>query len=150
MQPDKQNSNIKRLYELRLEHSKVDTNKQDRNRIVDSFTNGILQMILKANSFYNCGRIKSWVPYLYRQIQSNFIGQLNDDEGGNRIKLYEYQKEDCTFHSKGVWYLLAEEYNQNQKWRCPMTIIGSSNFSYRSYLRDSECQFYIVTKCPDF
>ena len=30
-----------------------------------------------------------------------------------------------------------------------MSIIGSSNFSYRSNRRDTECQLYIVSECDD-
>jgi phosphatidylserine/phosphatidylglycerophosphate/cardiolipin synthase-like enzyme len=31
-----------------------------------------------------------------------------------------------------------------------MTVIGSSNFSFRSNRRDTECQLYIVPECEDF
>ena len=31
-----------------------------------------------------------------------------------------------------------------------MTVIGSSNFSYRSNRRDTECQLYIVSECDEF
>ncbi len=30
-----------------------------------------------------------------------------------------------------------------------MTILGSTNFSHRSYFRDTECTFYMVSLCPD-
>ena len=31
-----------------------------------------------------------------------------------------------------------------------MTVIGSSNYSYRSNRRDTEAQLYIVSECDDF
>jgi len=30
-----------------------------------------------------------------------------------------------------------------------MSVIGSSNFSYRSNRRDTECQLYIIPECED-
>lgn len=31
-----------------------------------------------------------------------------------------------------------------------MTVVGSSNYSMRSYKRDSECNFFIFSECEDF
>ena len=59
--------------------------------------------------------------------------------------MFEYENSGWTFHGKGAW--LYEKQNENDK--VTMSVIGSSNFSYRSNRRDSECQLYIVPECPD-
>ena len=58
--------------------------------------------------------------------------------------MFEYKRPEWTFHAKGAWiYEDGASYPQ-------ATIIGSSNFSYRSNRRDTECQMYIVSECEEF
>jgi len=54
----------------------------------------------------------------------------------------EYFKEGWTFHSKGIW---AEG-----PGGVFFSNIGGSNFSNRSFYRDTEFQMYMWTQCPDF
>ena len=55
--------------------------------------------------------------------------------------MYEYESAGWTFHGKGAWL-----YENND---VTMSVIGSSNFSYRSNRRDTECQLYVVPECAD-
>ena len=53
--------------------------------------------------------------------------------------MYEYETLGWTFHGKGAW-LYEDD-------KVTMSVIGSSNFSYRSNRRDTECQLYILPEC---
>ena len=55
--------------------------------------------------------------------------------------MYEYESSGWTFHGKGAWVYEDDKVS--------MSVIGSSNFSYRSNRRDTECQLYIVPECED-
>ena len=54
----------------------------------------------------------------------------------------EWEKGDWTFHGKGLWL-----YEDPEKEEVDMTVIGSSNFTYRGNRRDTEAQLYIVAEC---
>lgn len=67
--------------------------------------------------------------------QENYKGKGK----AHRIRLFEYEKPEWTYHAKGLWYYLPGE-------ELPaMTLIGSSNFGERSVNRDLESQVCIVT-----
>lgn len=55
---------------------------------------------------------------------------------------YDFFKENWTFHAKGLW--------ADDKTGVYFTSIGSSNFSRRSYFRDTEFQLYMWSDCPLF
>jgi len=73
----------------------------------------------RANSFYKAGFFKKNIPYLYRRYEELFLKR----KGKNNIRLYEFEKEGWSFHSKGMWLY------EKGKDLPTMTIIGSSNFS---------------------
>ena len=58
------------------------------------------------------------------------------------IQLYEYQRHGWTFHAKGLWCNIRNETLPS------MTLIGSSNFGYRSRQRDLEAQLFLTTLDP--
>ena len=92
----------------------------------------------RANGFYRAGRVKKFIPGLYRVNEEKVLKQLKNPEA---VEMYEYESAGWTFHGKGAWL-----YENDQ---LSMSIIGSSNFSYRSNRRDTECQLYVVPECPD-
>lgn len=59
-------------------------------------------------------------------------------------QIFEYSRGEWTYHTKGLWFY------ENKEETPSLTIIGSSNYSQRSYSRDNEVQFYIYTVCPKF
>ena len=79
----------------------------------------------KANSFYKAGKIKKYIPGLYRL---NGIKLLKKNPS---LNLYEYTNGDWTYHAKGAFFYEEQE-------KPEMTVIGSSNFSHRSNRRDTE------------
>eukprot|EP00826_Nyctotherus_ovalis_P043506 TRINITY_DN458_c0_g3_i1.p1 TRINITY_DN458_c0_g3~~TRINITY_DN458_c0_g3_i1.p1 ORF type:complete len:267 (+),score=22.67 TRINITY_DN458_c0_g3_i1:944-1744(+) len=70
----------------------------------------------KANGFYESGFFKRWIPILYRCFEYYLLKDLKAN-----ATLYEYVKENWTYHGKGSWYYEGES-------RPSMTIIGSSNY----------------------
>lgn len=100
----------------------------------------------KANGFYKGGRVKKYIPGVYRVNELNMLHEYSrlakkpDDFG-----IFEFLKGDWTFHGKGAW--LYEDASTDS---VDLTVIGSSNFSYRSNRRDTECQLYIVPECASF
>lgn len=68
-------------------------------------------------------------------VQENYKSKGKE----HRIRLFEYEKPEWTYHAKGLWYYLPDG-------DLPaMTLIGSSNFGERSVNRDLESQVCIVT-----
>lgn len=90
---------------------------------------------IQANGFLNDG-IKNWIPYLYKASQEVIKSQVKNAE------FQEYSRKGWTFHAKGIW---AEDHSGVY-----FSSIGSSNYSYRSYHRDSEFQLYMWSNCPLF
>lgn len=84
----------------------------------------------EANSFFNAKGIKKHVPYFYRRQLVNISKaslsrnkDINKNRNSDLIKCYEYNRNEWSFHAKGMWF-----YNKNSNYPV-MSIIGSSNFS---------------------
>ena len=60
------------------------------------------------------------------------------------LNLWEWESHGWTFHAKGAWF-----HNKSDESLVDLSVIGSSNFSYRSNRRDTECQLYILPECDD-
>ncbi|CAB4054810.1 pgsA [Lepeophtheirus salmonis] len=93
----------------------------------------------KANGFYNAKGPAGGIPSAYTLIAAQFHDRIISNGDINRIKIFEYQRSNWTFHGKGLWY-------STSKNRDPIfTLIGSPNFGYRSVHRDIEAQLAILT-----
>ena len=101
----------------------------------------ILTSSPRANGFYRAGRFKKYIPGMYR---ANELKVLQDNKLGN-VRIHEYERNGWTFHAKGAWL-----YETPADVGPSMTIIGSSNYSYRSNRRDTELQLYLVSEGDDF
>lgn len=91
----------------------------------------------KANGFYQAGRVKKYIPGIYRVSELKMLRHFESLPQGNRPRdfgIYEYLNGDWTFHGKGAW--VQEDV---AKPAVDLSVIGSSNFSYRSNRRDTEC-----------
>jgi len=92
----------------------------------------------RANGFYKAGRVKKFIPGIYRVNEERMLKQYKD------INLWEWESHGWTFHAKGAWF-----HNKSDESLVDMSVIGSSNFSHRSNRRDTECQLYILPECDD-
>ena len=87
----------------------------------------------RANGFYKGGATKKYIPGIYRANEEVLLKGVKKDN----FYLYEYENGDWTFHGKGAW--LYEGDGTRSGENLTMSIIGSSNYSYRSNRRDTEC-----------
>ena len=109
---------------------------KDINTLISEFKNPVELITASpmANGFFNDGRIKSLIPRVYKSMENNIIKGCN-------AHVREYKREGWTFHAKGLWGESGDEYLMG---------IGSSNYSIRSFTRDTELQFYFYSNCPKF
>lgn len=83
----------------------------------------------RANGFYKAGRFKKYIPGMYRV---NELAVLKSTAKNENVKIFEWESGEWTFHGKGAWiYEDGEDLPS-------ATIIGSSNYSFRSNRRDTE------------
>ena len=98
----------------------------------------ILSASQEAHGFFQAQGVSGHVPLMYLHRSNMFlkrITNLND-----RIKFYEFQRHNWSFHAKGVWY-----YRDGSELPV-LTLVGSPNYGYRSIWRDIELQFFIQTR----
>ncbi|XP_041364721.1 CDP-diacylglycerol--glycerol-3-phosphate 3-phosphatidyltransferase, mitochondrial-like [Gigantopelta aegis] len=102
----------------------------------------ILMASPEVNGFFKARGIAGYVPHVYIYIARQFYRRIVHSGQNRRLQLFEYFRDKWTFHVKGLWYYLP---NNNLP---SMTMIGSTNFGYRSVYRDLECQLAVVTENP--
>lgn len=79
------------------------------------------------------------IPDAYTLLARQFYEKIKQHGQENRISMFEYQRDQWTYHAKGLWYYPAGS-------SLPyMTVIGSSNYGERSVNRDLESQICLVT-----
>lgn len=86
---------------------------------------------IETNAFFNSKGLSKYVPKAYAILLEELIDE--------KFNLYEYSRPEWSFHPKGVWVARNGEIES--------TIIGSSNFGYRSKFRDLEISFKLETEC---
>ncbi|PAA86461.1 hypothetical protein BOX15_Mlig002985g1, partial [Macrostomum lignano] len=99
-----------------------------------------------ANSFYKSTGPSYFIPAAYSQLERQFLAAAAKlrrpaAEAAQPSLLAEYARPGWTFHAKGLW--LGDRAGQ----RVGLTLVGSSNFGYRTRLRDLEVQFGLATDC---
>uniref|UniRef100_T1J1T8 CDP-diacylglycerol--glycerol-3-phosphate 3-phosphatidyltransferase n=1 Tax=Strigamia maritima TaxID=126957 RepID=T1J1T8_STRMM len=93
----------------------------------------------KVNGFYKAGGVAGAIPSAYTNLAKEFYQQITQSAQQDRIRLFEYERDLWTFHSKGLWLYPSDEDTPF------LTLIGSPNFGHRSVLRDLELQFAVTT-----
>ncbi|KAE9416621.1 hypothetical protein Angca_009704, partial [Angiostrongylus cantonensis] len=89
----------------------------------------------KANGFFGATGTSGYIPSIYSRISESVL-QLKKRYNRSNVNLYEYYRDGWTFHAKGLWVETATE---------TASLMGSSNFGYRSVHRDLEAQVLLVT-----
>ena len=95
-----------------------------RFRQVRVITNSI-----ETNAFFNSKGPSKFIPEAYAILQDELMSRMHS----RNFSLLEFSRPGWSFHPKGVWL--------SRKGEIYSTIIGSSNFGYRSLLRDFEVTF---------
>ncbi|KAF2348209.1 Phospholipase D-like domain [Trinorchestia longiramus] len=108
----------------------------------------------KANGFLGAAGVAGAIPAAYTLLAKQFLGRVQQLGQQSRVQLYEYQRNNWTFHAKGLWYsehsysdLISHGTSEDQCLPC-LTLIGSPNFGWRSVHRDLESQIVVVTSSP--
>ncbi|WKY10550.1 hypothetical protein Q1695_002707 [Nippostrongylus brasiliensis] len=88
-----------------------------------------------ANGFFGAAGLSGYIPSMYSWVSHNVL-LLKEKYGRSGVKLYEYYRDGWTFHAKGLWVDTPGQ---------TATLVGSSNYGYRSVHRDLEAQVLLVT-----
>lgn len=119
----------------------------------------------EANGFFGSAGFSNNIPGIYSYLEEEFFNYFNNLGQEKRISLHEYKREKWSkrilikkyvkifmfyllfkaYHAKGLWYYPPS----TDKLPC-FTIIGSSNYGYRSMYRDVEAQLLIKSKSESF
>lgn len=92
-----------------------------------------------ANGFKGSKFPSGGIPDAYSLIARKFYEQIKENGQEERFSLLEYERENWTYHAKGLWY-----HHNGSTLPC-MTVVGSSNYGERSVHRDLEAQICLVT-----
>ncbi|CAN8095531.1 unnamed protein product [Discula destructiva] len=99
-----------------------------------------------ANGFYQSKGVSGMLPDAYTLLARNFLHDVHARRKDLAITLKEWRKGTVnepggwTYHAKGLWITLPSESNPS------LSLIGSSNYTKRSYSLDLEANAMILTK----
>lgn len=99
-----------------------------------------------ANGFYGSKGVSGMLPAAYTLLGRRFLSAVQKAGLGDQITLKEWRKGTVnepggwTYHAKGIWVTLKDEPGP-----C-LSLVGSSNYTKRSYGLDLEANALIVTR----
>jgi CDP-diacylglycerol--glycerol-3-phosphate 3-phosphatidyltransferase len=102
-----------------------------------------------ANGFYGSKGVSGMLPAAYTLLSRRFLDAVSKAGLSQQISVKEWRKGTVntpggwTYHAKGIWVTLPGEQNPS------VSLIGSSNYTKRSYSLDLEANTLIVTRNPD-
>ena len=102
-----------------------------------------------ANGFYGSKGISGMLPAAYTHLAKQFLHAVKDKGLSKQVSLKEWrygtvnEPGGWTYHAKGLWITLPGEQNPS------ISLIGSSNYTKRSYSLDLEANTLIVTRNQD-
>ncbi|KAF2488628.1 CDP-diacylglycerol-glycerol-3-phosphate 3-phosphatidyltransferase [Lophium mytilinum] len=100
-----------------------------------------------ANGFYNSPGVSGMLPAAYTLLARRFLDYVRHSGQSERIELKEWKRGivneagGWTYHAKGIWVTLPGEEAVGPS----VSIVGSSNYTKRSYELDIEAGVAIVT-----
>lgn len=102
-----------------------------------------------ANGFYKSNGVSGMLPDAYTLLARNFLHDVHTRRKDLAIALKEWRKgsvnepDGWTYHAKGLWVTLPSESNPS------LSLVGSSNYTKRSYSLDLEANAMILTRNED-
>ncbi|TNN18405.1 putative CDP-diacylglycerol--glycerol-3-phosphate 3-phosphatidyltransferase [Schistosoma japonicum] len=143
--------NLTKLYE-KLIVNLLNSTRKNTTYITNSSTIDVVCASPLANGFLNSKGASSYIPLAYREALIKLLELLfHTDVNHHNVNIYEYTRPKWTFHAKGLWIesihndMKLVEMNKKNILPYSLSLIGSSNFSYRSLNRDLESQLCIIT-----
>ncbi|KAI1815027.1 hypothetical protein GGS20DRAFT_576486 [Poronia punctata] len=122
-----------------------------RNLLLSTASHGntIITAHPHANGFYGSKGVSGLLPGAYTYLARRFLREIHQRKRDDAIVLKEWRRgmvsepEGWTYHAKGLWVTLPNEEEPS------MSIIGSSNYTKRSYTHDLEAGALVVTENED-
>lgn len=102
-----------------------------------------------ANGFYKSKGVSGMLPDAYTLLARKFLHDVHARKKDLAITLKEWRKGTVnepggwTYHAKGLWVTLPSELNP------ALSLVGSSNYTKRSYSLDLEANAMILTRNQD-
>jgi CDP-diacylglycerol---glycerol-3-phosphate 3-phosphatidyltransferase len=99
-----------------------------------------------ANGFYGSAGISGMLPAAYTHLSKRFLQAVRLKGMADQIQLMEWRHGTInepggwTYHAKGIWVTLPREQHPS------LSIVGSSNYTKRSYGLDLEANVVLVTR----
>jgi CDP-diacylglycerol--glycerol-3-phosphate 3-phosphatidyltransferase len=110
-----------------------------------------------ANGFYGSKGVSGMLPAAYTHLAKQFLRKVRHEGLDGNIKLKEWKKGmvgeegGWTYHAKGLWVTfpsIAQTPVATEQEDPSLTVIGSSNYTKRSYELDLEANVVIATSDP--
>ncbi|KAI3335792.1 hypothetical protein F4824DRAFT_144577 [Ustulina deusta] len=122
-----------------------------RNLLLSTASKGntVITASPHANGFYGSKGVSGLLPGAYTYLARRFLREIHQRKRDSSIVLKEWRNgtvgepEGWTYHAKGLWITLPDQKDPS------MSIIGSSNYTKRSYSHDLEAGALIVTRDED-
>lgn len=111
-----------------------------------SSNNTVITAHPEANGFYQSKGVSGLLPDAYTLLARRFLHRVHHEGRDASITLKEWrhgvvgQPGGWTYHAKGLWVTMPGDAHP------AMSIIGSSNYTKRSYSHDLEAGVLIVTR----
>lgn len=99
-----------------------------------------------ANGFYGSKGISGMLPAAYTLLSRRFVEAVAKRGLSGRVSVQEWRRGTVntpggwTYHAKGIWVTLPGEQNPS------INVVGSSNYTERSYSLDLEANVLVVTR----
>ena len=110
-----------------------------------------------ANGFYGSKGVSGMLPDAYTHLAKIFLRKVKHEGLSESVQLREWKKGmigeegGWTYHAKGLWVTFptaAQEGGAERQDDPSLTVIGSSNYTKRSYELDLEANVVIATTDP--
>jgi CDP-diacylglycerol--glycerol-3-phosphate 3-phosphatidyltransferase len=99
-----------------------------------------------ANGFYGSKGVSGMLPAAYSLLSRRFLDAISSQGLSSQISLKEWRRGTVnkpggwTYHAKGLWVTLPSQTSPS------ISLVGSSNYTKRSYSLDLEANVLIVTR----
>jgi CDP-diacylglycerol--glycerol-3-phosphate 3-phosphatidyltransferase len=107
-----------------------------------------------ANGFYGSKGVSGMLPDAYTHLAKMFLRKVRHEGLSDSITLREWRKGKVgeeggwTYHAKGLWVTFPPSSQEKTEDDPSLTVIGSSNYTKRSYELDLEANVIIATSDP--
>ncbi|RYP03745.1 hypothetical protein DL764_004920 [Monosporascus ibericus] len=114
-----------------------------------SQNNTVITASPQANGFYQSKGVSGLLPDAYTLLARRFLRAIHEQKRDAAVCLKEWRRGTVgqpggwTYHAKGLWVTLPNEEHPS------ITVVGSSNYTKRSYSHDLEAGALILTRDDD-